>query len=512
MPPDWFAEVRPLVEDGVRTVIERNRAVIEDPPTKTFYRLLSDGVFDNTTEFTVPVPGRAFADTAAFDTLYTHEFEDVARRIYTRLPDPLADTDSADAARIESIERGLFEFVGVVLNYAGTTRFDGAAFDAAFADQFDPRFTDREYARYLLCLKNTTLEPDVTIDLETAIHGEPDYLGPYDLDTLRLRPLDELEEVGITTHEAPSTGVLEPVEPVTASGPTAAVEIVLRRRRPYSEIAREIDDNIVTPWNQPEFDVTPNDVHPWQQLIDVIRYIATTVRRCLRLCRPAGTVGFDTGYHVVPGWETYRGIATPVTFPLEFDCPAATVGTHIAANRAADIRRFWSAHRDRLSTDDATFQNPLARFERMFSRDALEDQLVDCAVGCETTLLKGGSPGGNKYRLGVRAAVLLGEQNSQEWPPEQVGEFFRAIYDARNTVVHEDNSLPDAPSDADRMTVGDDEFLAPSFLVRARELYADVIRGYLDLVATHDDSIDDINQRIDETVLASGNDLRDRLS
>lgn len=147
----------------------------------------------------------------------------------------------------------------------------------------------------------------------------------------------------------------------------------------------------------------------------------------------------------------------------------------------------------------------------MFSRDTLEDQVVDCAVGCETTLLKGGSPGGNRYRLGVRAAVLLGDRNAPNWSPEQVGEFFRAVYDARNTVVHEDNSLPDEPTDPDRITVADDDFLATTFLVRARELYADVIHEYLELAATRGESIDDINELIDDTVLSAGGDLNDHL-
>ena len=82
----------------------------------------------------------------------------------------------------------------------------------------------------------------------------------------------------------------------------------------------------------------------------------------------------------------------------------------------------------------------------MFSRESLEDQLVDCVVGCETTVLKGGSPGENRYRLGVRTAVLLGEQNARDWSSERIGEFFRTLYDYRNKVVHEDTTLPDEPN------------------------------------------------------------------
>lgn len=511
MVPDWFTDVRPLVKDGVRTVIERHRDTDVDPPTQTFYQLSSGGFMNNTEGFSVPVPGSFFEDNDVFDNLYNDEFAEPAHRIYEQLPDLPEDDTHPEAKRIKSIERGLFEFVGVVLNYAGEMEFDEDIFDAAFDEQFEPRFTDREYAQFLLCLKNTTIESDITIDLESGIQGNPDYLGPYGVETLRIRSLDELEETGIATHEAPGTGVLEPIDALDAGTPNPAVEIVLHRRRPYREIAREIDDTDITPWERPDFEVTPVDVYPWQQLIDVIEYIAISVRRCLRLLCPRGTVGFEKGYHMVPGWESYRGIATPVTFELEFDCPSATAWTHLAEDRALEIPRFWSTHRNRLSSDHAKFQNPLARFERMFSRESLEDQLVDCVVGCETTVLKGGSPGGNRYRLGVRTAVLLGDHNSLDWSPEQIGAFFKTLYEHRNDVVHDDKSLPDTPSDDDRIVIGDTEFLASRFLTHARKLYADIIREYLNLVETQDESIQDINERIDSAALRHGTEIREQL-
>jgi len=516
MPPEWGADVRPLIKDGVEAVIERYSQVDIDPRTRTFHLLSAEGFMQNTQEVSVPAPGDRFDDDDLFDNLYVGEFEEAAQFIYDQLPAPPTDDVYSEANRIESIERGLFEFVGVVLNYAGAFQFDEDAFAAAFKQQFDPRFTDRKYSRFLLVLKNTSIEPDITIDLETEIQGSPDYLGPYGVDTLRVRPLDRLEETGIATHEAPGTSVLEPVEPLDAVSPNAALEIVLHRRRPYREIAREIDDTEITPWDRPDFDVTPADIYPWQQLTNVIEYLAASVRRCLRLLCPLGTVGYEKGYNVVPGWETYRGIAAPVTFELEFECPGSTTRTHIAENRALEIPRLWRNHRRRIAPGHDKFQNPLARFERMFSRESLEDQLVDCVVGCETTVLKGGSPGGNKYRLGVRTAVLLGEQNAHNWSSERVGDFFRTLYEYRNKVVHQDTTLPDEPSDDDPITVEDEgfltsTFLASTFLIRARELYADLILEYLDLVASQDVSIQEVNEQIDDCTLEYGAEIRDQL-
>lgn len=511
MPPESFTYVRSLIKNGVQEVVEQHGDVDVDTPTQTFHRLSSGGFINNTEEFSVSAPGDIFDNKDLFDNLYGDEFEEAAQRIYDQLPEPPDDDAYSESRRIESIERGLFEFVGVVLNYAGEMQFNEDAFAAAFDEQFEPRFTDRECSRFLLCLKNTTIEPDITIDLDTNIQGSPDYLGPYGIDTLRIRPLDRLEEVGVATHEAPSTGVIEPIDTLDAARPNAALEIVLHRRRPYREIAREIDDTEISPWERTDFDVTPVDAYPWQQLTDVIDFISTSVRRCLRLLCPLGTVGFEKGYHVVPGWESYRGIATPVTFELEFECPSSTTGTHITEDRAIEIPRFWSTHRRQLVPYHSKFQNPLTRFERMFSRESLEDQLVDCVVGCETTVLKGGSPGGNRYRLGVRTAVLLGEQNTQNWSSERVGEFFKTLYEYRNKVVHDDISLPDEPTGDSLISVDDREFVASTFLIRARELYADLILEYLDLVASEHGSIQDINKCVDSGVLKHGAEIRQEL-
>lgn len=112
-------------------------------------------------------------------------------------------------------------------------RFDEVAFDLAFSEQFEPRFSDRVESRFLLLLKNTTIERGVSIDLEPDLQGTPDYLGPYGIQTLRIRALDELEETGIATFENPGSDVLNSVKQLDNSRPNPALEIVLHRRRPF---------------------------------------------------------------------------------------------------------------------------------------------------------------------------------------------------------------------------------------------------------------------------------------
>jgi len=50
-----------------------------------------------------------------------------------------------------------------------------------------------------------------------------------------------------------------------------------------------------------------------------------------------------------------------------------------------------------------------------------------------------------------------------------------------------------------------------TFLIRARELYADLILEYLDLVVSQDASIEDVNEQIDDRTLEYGTEIREQL-
>ncbi|MFC4451201.1 HEPN domain-containing protein [Halorussus aquaticus] len=510
MEPKWFDEARPLVKKGVKAVIDEIKTET-NIPTETFQQLSSGTLLPSTSSEQVSVPGNLLKDNDVFDNLYNGEFADAAEFIFENLQSPPEDETYSEGDRIESIERALFEFTGTVLNYEGEMQFDEATFEAAFNEQFEPRFTDRERTQFLLCLKNTNIGSDITIDLEPDLQGDPDFLGPYTIETLRIRPLDKLEETGITTFEFPQSDILDPASQLNAGQPNPALEIVLRRQRPYRCIAEEIEGNEVTPWQSPEFDLRPADFYPWQKLTALIRYIATTVRRCVRLQCPRSTVGFEKGYAVSPGWETYRGIASRVTFEIEFECPTSTTNALIAENRELEINRIWENHRNQLRPDDTEFHKPLSRFERMFSRDTQEDQLIDCVVGCETTLLTGGSPGGNQYRLGLRAASLLGESNSKGWSATKLAEFFRTMYELRSDVVHDDKELPTSPSSEEFIEVNGEKFSAQGFLTYARQLYSEVLLAYLQLVPSKYPSATEVTKKIDRFLLEQSSMVRESL-
>jgi len=74
MPPDWYTDIRPVVKDGVQTVIERHSDADIDLPTQTFHNLSSGSLIDTTEEVSVAVPGDIFDDKDLFDSLYEGEF------------------------------------------------------------------------------------------------------------------------------------------------------------------------------------------------------------------------------------------------------------------------------------------------------------------------------------------------------------------------------------------------------------------------------------------------------
>lgn len=508
MTPDWFSEVRPLIKEGVQQIVEQNDFE-ESDSSQTFHKLTSEGLFPNTEQFTVPAPGQYFQNELTYDEFYSREFEEPAEIIFRNLPDP-TNSELSRSSCVESIERALFEFVGVVTNYAGSTRYDDVAFEAAFEEQFEPRCTDREFSRFIICLENSSIDPEVVVELSTGVNGSPPYLGPYQVTALRIRPLDELEETGIATYESPGVAVFDSVDSIDAESPNPALEIELQRVRPLREIKMELDNREMSPWINPEFLVTPSDGYPWEDILEVVRYLATGARRCLRLRDPKGRAGFAKGYYVAPGWQTFRGISTPVIFDIGFSCPSSSANTHIDGDRSEEIECIWDTHWRRIRPNNPKFEKPLARFERMFSRESYEDQLVDCVIGCENTLLKGGSPGANSYKLGIRAPAILGAQNSQAWSAEKVGKFFRKLYDLRNDVVHDDKALPKSPTSEAFIHFQGQRYLAPKFLELSRELYSDLLQEYMNQTNCQENSIEEINQYVDSKALEKGFEIHEQ--
>ncbi|WP_050034005.1 hypothetical protein [Halorubrum halophilum] len=72
-------------------------------------------------------------------------------------------------------------------------------------------------------------------------------------------------------------------------------------------------------------------------------------------------------------------------------------------------------------------------------------------------------------------------------------------------------TLPNEPSSENPISVKDEEFPASTFLMCARELYADLLLEYLDLVASQNASLQDINGRIDAEVLEQGTKIHEQL-
>lgn len=91
MPPEWFEEVRPLLKNGVQTIIEKVEPD-SDLPTQTFYQLSSGTLLPSASQFEVQAPGEFFEDKLLFDHFYEGELRKPAEIIFENLPDLPEDT------------------------------------------------------------------------------------------------------------------------------------------------------------------------------------------------------------------------------------------------------------------------------------------------------------------------------------------------------------------------------------------------------------------------------------
>lgn len=80
----------------------------------------------------------------------------------------------------------------------------------------------------------------------------------------------------------------------------------------------------------------------------------------------------------------------------------------------------------------------LSRFNQSYSRDYLEDRLIDLTIALESCLLAGSDAKTElKYRFTLRGATLLANKRN----PHEVFHQLSALYDARSAIVHEGKYL-----------------------------------------------------------------------
>lgn len=100
--------------------------------------------------------------------------------------------------------------------------------------------------------------------------------------------------------------------------------------------------------------------------------------------------------------------------------------------RPSEVRKLNRLISQIASNQDTHLAVGLRRFNQVFTRDLVEDRIIDLTIALESTLLAGIQQE-LSYRIALRGAVLLEGLR----PPEETQDIIQALYVIRSKVVHE---------------------------------------------------------------------------
>lgn len=255
--------------------------------------------------------------------------------------------------------------------------------------------------------------------------------------------------------------------------------------------------------------------HQSHPAIGYIRQYKQAVGRALRLSNPKQEfVSVGPGYlsrHPLPdlqrGEKKFLGKAPPEmikrpVFNTETFGQTLSEGHHLDAEGVEEFNSVVSKHLNELNGEkESDLSDAIRRFDEMYEKLYLEDKLVDCAIGFESTLLRDiGTTSSFTFRLQLRGGQLLEDHLSME--RDRIHDFFRSIYAIRGDVVHRDSTLSDS---LERVRYNPETQTEShrqegyGFVLESREILGELIKFYSSM--SEDYSITQINQKADKSAL-----------
>lgn len=166
----------------------------------------------------------------------------------------------------------------------------------------------------------------------------------------------------------------------------------------------------------------------------------------------------------------------------EYDRPPVGNPLKLSNEEGRDFVGFWKDFTSEFKDEDDELSKPINRFNQMHSAESKEDQIINCMIGLEETLLKGASGSGN-FRLAARATMLLSDEADDGF----VFDFFQELYKVRNGIVHRDDKIGNRE-------VGGTDLHSGEFASKSRYFLAKVIRRYLELRGTAYKNVTEVNR------------------
>lgn len=498
----WKEELEEQVREATRSYIE---SVAEDGPDtvpeETLYTTRTGLLMVGKEE--IAVPSRAIeSDPREYSS---GEFEPVAEHIVEELDiesisglvtdKGLLGEDTSDA--VEAFEVALMKFAGLVMDYVGEFEFQDDAFEAAYEENFYPRYTDYDCVEILAPVEGVVTDETVTLDDDLDLDSE--YSGPYSVESIEISPISDKELDGMVHFdEGLGTTAVPRVAPGYNINQKLRFEI--RRRPSYREFKEWMEEPVPSVSDTSEVSIRAHSrltKHIYEELTQELIGVA---ERIVHLHSPDTDPAFQNPYIVVPGFLSYRSLAVDVADRIMVDTHESQGSLAISSEWDSKFDSFWSRYAPFVTNADDQFSKPLVRFEEMFRKERLEDQFLDCAIALERTLLTGTHQGSSyTFRMGLRGSLLLAQSShNEEWGRDSLYQFLKGLYEMRSHVVHSDASIAEAMDRLDDDTIK--KFDPPEqLLTHSRKLLAKILLSYMDLSIDHDLSTKQANIEMDKT-------------
>ncbi|MBU0692405.1 hypothetical protein KKH18_11420 [bacterium] len=149
------------------------------------------------------------------------------------------------------------------------------------------------------------------------------------------------------------------------------------------------------------------------------------------------------------------------------------------------------------TTNRKELEIAIRRFNISYTRQNIEDVIIDCTIGLESTLLRGFSDE-LIFRLALYGARLLSDTDK----PEATYDILRTIYDIRSKIVHEGQLVGEQKKNINRLACKIEGFTIAMLPDLCRSIIRKVILKYLSRMKDSGESVKTINKHILESTIS----------
>jgi hypothetical protein len=208
---------------------------------------------------------------------------------------------------------------------------------------------------------------------------------------------------------------------------------------------------------------------------------------------------FESVYLSKDSWFEYRTGIPMISDHTSYNRSQRTTlkgGNNYGAD--AEFAEFWNNHRNLIRFDsEYTLSGALRRFNEMHLKHYPEDQILDCLIACESTLLRSGGVVKSSITSSLKLFASMLLDGRTRYSRSEIRDIFMELYRLRGEIVHENKTLDTILSEGDFEEIPEEVDLTIGL---AREMLASILRAYMAEKLQNGRSVGATNQLINEAI------------